>query len=301
MKLNTKVQLLKFSSTLLNLLFLALGLSVAGCGLWILFDGSFISVASSSSDDLWMVAVALLCAGGVLLVVSVVGCVGAQRESRVLLLSVSVGLVLLLLAQIFITLLLLLTKDQITQNTMEAVDQLIKQYSTEEHLLLDNLQHYAECCGRKNPSDWLNNDFVQSLNQSEVLPCSCFRLNRYEPGSFCSDDLSLVSELILYANNSYSQGCQDVLSEWINGNLLTIVGMNMGLILIQVLQLVVVACLFRSFGAKSLVKSCEPHSDLDQDEDQVHDDEEQLHQDPAPELYHDGPYREYQDLDQDYS
>lgn len=305
MKLHTKIQLLKFCSTLLNFIFLALGLSVAGCGLWILFDRSFISVASSSSDVLQVVAVALLAVGGLVLVVSVFGCVGAQRESRVLLLPVGVILVLLVLAQIFITLLLLITEDEISTQTMNAVDERIQQYSPKKPLLLDNLQHYAKCCGLKAPSDWLKNDYLQSLNLSEVLPCSCFKGNRYESGAFCSNNLTVTSETIQYGNISYSQGCETALQEWMNENLWTIIGMNLGLLLVQVAQLVVLVNLYRSFRAKSSVKSCEP----DQDQDQVYSDQEQLHQDLDQELHHgayDGPYGEpyegqYQDPDQDYS
>lgn len=302
MKLHSKIQLLKFCSTFLNFIFLVLGLSVAGCGLWILFDSSFISVLSSSSDALRVVATALLAVGALVLVACVLECVGAQRESRVLLLPVAVVLVLLILAQISISFLLLTSTAKMSNNTMMAVDKLIQQYPTGQPLLLDNLQHYVKCCGREDPSDWLENTFVQSLNQSDVLPCSCFTLSRLEPGAFCSANQSLISEVIQYGNSSHSQGCEAVLREWITENLFTIIGMNLGLILIQVAQLVVVVSLYRSFGAKSSVKSCEP----DPDQDQVDSDQEQLHQDQDSDLYHganDGPYGEpyEEDTHQDYS
>uniref|UniRef100_A0A8C6ULQ3 Tetraspanin n=1 Tax=Neogobius melanostomus TaxID=47308 RepID=A0A8C6ULQ3_9GOBI len=219
MKLHTKIQLLKFCFTLLNFVFLALGLSAAGCGVWILFDSSFISAVSSV--DLQLVAVVLLAAGALVLVVAVLGLVAAQRESRLLLLPVAAFLLLLILAQIFIAFIVVLNGSKISRTLMETVDKLMVEYPEGEPRLLDNLQHYGECCGREGPSDWLKNGFVQ--NRSEVLPCSCFRSNRHESGAFCSGNLTLNSDLILYGNGSYSEGCEDALSVWLKENLYTII------------------------------------------------------------------------------
>lgn len=292
MKLHTKIELLKFCSSLLNFIFLVLGLSVAGCGVWILWDTSFIS--NISSDVLRVVALALLSVGSLVLLVAALGLVGAQRESRLLLLPAAVLLVLLLLAQAFITLLLLLSWNKISDTVTQSVDKLIQQYPEPQPRLLDNLQHYAKCCGRTGPSDWLENWFVQSLNvtnatKGDVLPCSCFSSIRVESGAFCSRNLTLSSDLILPGNSSYDMGCAAVLKNWLNENLFTIVGMDLSLIVIQILLLVSGVSLFKSLGIKSSVKSSEP--DLDQD--QVHNDQDLLHQDQDQGIYdvpYNGPY-----------
>lgn len=307
MKLNAKLELLKFCSTLLNFIFMVLGLAVGGCGLWILFDSSFISVVST--DDLRLVALAILSVGGVVVVVSVLGMVGVQREIRVLLLPVGASLLLLVLAQVFVLIVLALYRPQISEAMIDSVDKLIELYPAQHGPLLDNLQHYGRCCGQSQPSDWLRNEFVRSLNlsEAEVFPCSCFSSNHHESGSFCSANQTLVSDKVLFANGSYSTGCVEVLNPWLQENLLTIMGMDLGLIFIQALQLALVGTLYRSFGAKSSkVKSSAvdvTESDPDQDQDQyqdqyqdrVYSNEDLLHRDLDQGLYHepyDGIYEE---------
>lgn len=308
MKLHKKIELLKFCSMVLNFILVALGVSVAGCGLWILFDSGFISVVSLV--ELQLVAVALLAVGGVVLVVSVLAMVGVQRESRVLLLPVAVLLLLLVLPQLFITFLLVASKAKIHDAVGNTVDKLIKLYPEEERLLVDDLQHYGECCGRTNRSDWLSNQFVQSLDQSEaeVLPCSCFDAKHYEPGAFCSRNLTINSDVILYGNNSFNESCDEKISLWLDENLFTIVGMDLGLVLIQILQLAIVVTLYQSFGAKASVKSSDSTlTDPDLRGEQVYSDADLLHQDQDSDqgLYHgpyDGPYGEtYGDPNPDYS
>lgn len=291
MKLHKKIELLKFCSMLLNFILVALGVSVAGCGLWILFDSGFISVVPSV--ELQLVAVALLAVGGVVLMVSVLAMVGVQRESRVLLLPAAVLLMLLVLPQLFIIFLLVASNAKIHEAVGNTVDRLMEQYPLEQHLLVDDLQHYGKCCGRTNRSDWLNNQFVQSLNQSEaeVLPCSCFEVKHYEPGAFCSGNLTINSD-ILFGNTSYTENCDEKISLWLDENLFTIVGMDLGLVLIQILQLVIIVNLYQSFGAS--VKSSD--SSLT-DPDLVYGDRDLLHpdQDSDQGLYHgpySGPYRE---------
>ncbi|XP_033837152.2 CD82 antigen isoform X1 [Periophthalmus magnuspinnatus] len=298
MKLHNKIQLLQFCSSLLYFIFVALGLSVAGCGLWILFDSSsFIHVVSSG--DMQFVAVVLLAVGVVVLVVSGLGIVGAQRESRLLLLLVACFLVILVLAQIFVTFLLLINKDKISKTLTENVDSLIQKYPENEHRLLDNMQHYAKCCGRMGPSDWQSNQFVVCLNQSEaaVLPCSCFSSNRQSPSSFCTWNQTLTSNIILYqpANSTYNQGCEVALRVWLKENVLTIVGMDLCLIFLQVLLLAMVVALWRSFGAKASVKSSNPdQTESDLYQNQVYSDQDLLYQELDQGLVQEVDHRVYQ-------
>ncbi|XP_045898255.1 CD82 antigen, partial [Micropterus dolomieu] len=208
MKLEVKIELLKFCSALLNSIFLALGLSVAGCGVWILFDrGSFLTAISS--DELRTVGAGLLLIGGVVVVVSVVGCVGAGRENRFLLLMYLGFLIVLILGQLFVTLLLLISKHTIERSLDASVDRIILQYGGRgQDRLMDNVQHYGKCCGRTGAADWLKNSYIQTLNLTNphVLPCSCF--SSYRPSldsSWCSDLLNFSAPLFGRGNTSYHQ------------------------------------------------------------------------------------------------
>ncbi|XP_022617764.1 CD82 antigen-like isoform X2 [Seriola dumerili] len=209
MKLEVKIQLLKFCSAVFNSLFLALGLSVAGCAVWILFGkGNFLTVLSSV--ELSTVAVGLLIIGGVVVSVSVVGCIGADGEHRFLLLTYLGFLIILVLGQLFVTLLLLINRNKIERSLDAAVDQIILQYggSSSQDALMDNVQHYGECCGRTGPADWLKNSYIQSLNltRPDVLPCSCFSSYRRSfNSSWCSELLNYTEPPYGRGNSSYDQ------------------------------------------------------------------------------------------------
>ncbi|XP_029360819.1 CD82 antigen-like [Echeneis naucrates] len=260
MKLDLKIQLLKFCSAVFNIVFLALGLSVSGCGIWILYDkGNFLSVLSSV--ELRTVAFGLLIIGGVVAAVSVVGFIGANGENRFLLLTYLVFLLVLVLGQIFITLLLLFSRYKIEQGLDAVLEQIILQYggsSLRKDSLMDQVQHQARCCGRTGPSDWLNNPFIQSLNLTgpTVLPCSCFRSTQTRFNSSWCSDLNQIGPTFFQGNGSYQEGCKHTLSVWLQENIVIIVSMDFSLVLLQVIQCAVMVKLFQAFGRKvSLLKS----------------------------------------------
>ncbi|KAF3692485.1 CD82 antigen C33 antigen IA4 Inducible membrane protein R2 [Channa argus] len=258
MKLELKIQLLKFCSAVFNSIYLLLGLAVGGCGIWILFDhGNFLTIVSSV--ELRTVALGLLVIGGVAIAVGVIGCVAAEGKHRFLLLIYLAFLIILILGQLLITLLLLINRNKIEQGLDEAVDKVIFQFGANSaDKLMDNVQHYGKCCGRTGPADWLKNSYIQTLNLTnpDVLPCSCFSSTRPSfNSSWCSELLNFTWPLFGQGNKLYDQGCKQKLSVWLRENSLTIVGMDISLILIQVVQFVVTIYLYRALGRKSLKKT----------------------------------------------
>uniref|UniRef100_A0A3Q2Q292 CD82 antigen n=2 Tax=Fundulus heteroclitus TaxID=8078 RepID=A0A3Q2Q292_FUNHE len=198
--------------------------------------------------------------GGVVALVSLTGCTGAALEKRFLLL-VSMGfLIVLVLGQLFVTVLLLLDKKKIEQSVNDSVDRIISQYgNSSASRLMDNVQHFAECCGRTGPGDWLKNSFIQTLNLTspEVLPCSCFQT--FQPASasyWCSDNSSFTAAetWIGEGHGTFNESCSQKINDWLKENILTIVAMDAILILLQLAELSIAASLFRSLGQKEVRK-----------------------------------------------
>ncbi|XP_008428906.1 CD82 antigen isoform X2 [Poecilia reticulata] len=259
MKLDVKMEMLKFCFTVLNSVFLVLGLSVMGCGIWILFDtGSFLNVLSS--EELQVVAVGLFIIGGVVALVSLTGCTGAALEKRFLLLVYFCFLIALVLGQLFVTILLLLKRDEIDSTLTQTVNNIIGQYgnsSSRADIIMDNVQHYTKCCGINGPDDWLKNAFIQTLNltSGNLLPCSCFL--SFQP--------SINSPWCLETNNTnvtvsgtghgiFNESCRKKMNQWLKDNFITIVAMAAILILIQIFGLFFAGSLFRMFGEKGALK-----------------------------------------------
>ncbi|XP_003965830.2 CD82 antigen [Takifugu rubripes] len=282
MKAELAIQLLKFCFQIFNFIFLVLGVSVLSCSLWILFSsGHLLNVLPS--DEVRIVGTGLLLIGGLVVLVSVLGSIGANRE-KVLLLMMYLGLlIVLVLGQLFITLLLLINRDKIERRVDDTVDQLISQYDpdgTSQNHLLDSVQKQGRCCGRTGPSDWLTNSFIQNRTipdiLPDILPCSCFNASHPSATLCCSDREPTAHLLIGQGDSLYEQGCKSRVSEWLQQNVLTIAGMGFALIFIQVVQSLVAVYLWRVIGRR--VGSTGSH---------VLKDPDRAHLDPIPQEHMD--------------
>ncbi|XP_072249484.1 CD82 antigen [Leuresthes tenuis] len=261
MKLEVKIEVLKFSFAVFNTIFLVLGLSVAGCSVWILFDrGTFLNVLTT--DELQVAAAGLFLVGGVVALVSITGCVGASIEKRLLLVVYSGFIIILVLGQLFITVLLLVCRNKVEVNLNETVDAIITQYSSgnssdTKDRLMDNMQHYAECCGRLGPDDWLRNSFIESLNlmSPEVLPCSCFRSSdRSFDSAWCSENISFTEPLFGRGKGRFNESCGQKLADWLQVNFVTVLVMDVSLILLQIIDISIAAGLYQAFKKKEALK-----------------------------------------------
>ncbi|XP_028327578.1 leukocyte antigen CD37 isoform X1 [Gouania willdenowi] len=265
--MNLKLELLKFCSTILNVAFMALGLSVSGCAVWILFGQSnFLRVISS--EELRVVVFGLLLTGVVVITVSVLGCVGVNRESRFMLLVYAGFLIVLVLGQLFITLLLLINRGKLSRSLEEAVDQTISEYGgiSAHSTLMDDVQLYGHCCGLTGPADWLENSFIQTLNMtnSTILPCSCFQWFRQSGDSpWCSEGRSLTPPLIGMGNQTFLQGCSQVLGDWLQENIVTVVAMDFSLVFIQLFQFIITVYLYQTFARKEASEKLTEPNDHD--------------------------------------
>ncbi|XP_067283614.1 CD82 antigen isoform X2 [Pseudorasbora parva] len=230
MKADDKLQILKFFLMLVNSFFVILGISILACSAWILFD--------KDSFDVKLVAGGLFFIGLVVFAVSFLGCAGAYFESRCFIIFYLCFLIVIILGQIFITLVLLIQRQKIEQILRDNVDDIIRQYGgNETHTwmepswkLLDSVQTSAKCCGRLTSNEWRNNSVIESLGETDIYPCSCFN-------GTCPVIL-LGTHSFGNGSDIYKTGCEKILGEWLEKNIIVILGMDVGLLLIQILQFI---------------------------------------------------------------
>ncbi|KAK2892936.1 hypothetical protein Q8A67_012924 [Cirrhinus molitorella] len=247
MKTDDKLQILKFFLMLVNSFFVILGISIFACSAWILFDkDSFVSVLSSG-QDVKVVAGGLFFIGLVVVAVSLLGCAGAYFENRCFTLFYLCILIVIILGQVFITFVLLIRRNKIEEFLKENVDEIIRQYGGNENQtswkLLDSVQISAKCCGRLTSDEWRNNTVIQSLGGTDIFPCSCFN-------GTCP---VILSGTYTFGKGSdiYETGCEEVLVDWLNTNIIVIFGMDFGLLLIQILQFIVGIQTYKCIGRKT--------------------------------------------------
>ncbi|XP_051974043.1 CD82 antigen-like [Xyrauchen texanus] len=246
MKADEKLQILKFFLMLINSFFVILGISIFACSAWIFFDkDNFISVISSGKE-VKLVAGGLFVIGLVVVGVSLLGCIGACLENRCFIIFYLSFLIATILGQIFITLVLLIQQHLIESYLMENVDEIIVNYGGNKTQtswrLLDRVQNSAKCCGRVTPNEWMNNIVIWSLSGTDIYPCSCFN-------GTCPVILT-GTHSFGNGSNIYKMGCEEVLGNWLDMNIIVIFGMDGGLLLIQVLQFIFGIYAYKCIGRK---------------------------------------------------
>uniref|UniRef100_A0A9J7Y700 Si:ch73-139j3.4 n=1 Tax=Cyprinus carpio carpio TaxID=630221 RepID=A0A9J7Y700_CYPCA len=165
--------------------------------------------------------------GLVVVFVSLLGCAGAYFESRCFIIFYMCFLIVIILGQLFITVVLLIRREK------------------------------AQCCGRLTSNEWRNNTVIESLGGTDIYPCSCFNAT-------CPVILARTHS---FGNGSdiYKTGCEKVLVDWLEMNIIVIFGMDVGLFLVQILQFIFGIQTFKCIGLKT--RELHPNNLLDDTEE----------------------------------
>ncbi|KAI1882290.1 hypothetical protein AGOR_G00249160 [Albula goreensis] len=246
MRLEDKIGILKFLLMVFNGVFMIIGLAIFGCGIWILFDKSSF-VVTISGGDMKIVAGGLFVIGLVVVGVSGLGYISASKEIQFLMLLYMALLIVIVLGQLFVTFVLLLQKDKVMEALIVEMDEIIMEYGTDWKNsstglwdILDGVQHYSKCCGRTNYTQWENNIVING--RENVYPCSCF--NSSCP--FLSDDMMRFGK----GTDIHKEGCERKIKNWLEVNGLAILGMDAGLVFVQIIQFIISFYLHRNIKRK---------------------------------------------------
>ncbi|XP_053490667.1 CD82 molecule a [Ictalurus furcatus] len=243
----------KYFLFLFNLLFFIFGALIMGFGLWILLDNqSFIAVLQDSSTELKVGSYIVVGVGGFTMLMGFLGCLGAIYEIRCLLGLYFTLLLLILLAQVITAVLIFLQRDQLRHTTSDIVNKLVENYQgqnkTAEHAW-DYIQRNMHCCGWNSPKDWNSNPVI--TNSSLMLyPCSCQNNSvmgeNTTDGSFCkaqSPDWPV-----------YDSGCVDQVESWLVTNYGVILGICLGVAVIELLAMILSMGLCKSVHQEDYTK-----------------------------------------------
>ncbi|KAM5237459.1 leukocyte antigen CD37 [Ctenodactylus gundi] len=249
------LSLIKYFLFVFNLFFFVLGSLIFCFGIWILIDKtSFVSFVGLSFVPLQTWSKILAISGILTMGLALLGCVGALKELRCLL-GLYFGMLLLLFAtQITLGVLISTQRARLERRVKELVLETIQNYRTDPEDTAaaeswDYAQFQLRCCGWHSPQDWYK-VFIRRGNESETdrVPCSCYNSSatndsasfeiyypqfhqlgpQARPGH--SHDLCLVPA----DEHIYREGCARSLQNWLHNNLISIVGICLGIGLLEV-------------------------------------------------------------------
>uniref|UniRef100_A0A8C2XML1 Tetraspanin n=1 Tax=Cyclopterus lumpus TaxID=8103 RepID=A0A8C2XML1_CYCLU len=205
-------------------IFLA-GAGILGVGVWVKVDSGSLLVlldnveGTSEFSQLVNVAYVLIGVGAVRLVIGFLGCCGAVRESRCMLLTFFSIVLIIFLIEVAGAVVLLVFQDVVSQKQDP----------------LGNNCHL--CCGYKNYTDFDGSAFNNQLG-GDLYPVTCCK----ETIGVCNTD---------EAYNSMIEGCFNKLLQLIEENAGIIGAVALGIAALEVAAMVVSMVLFKNIGEKA--------------------------------------------------
>ncbi|XP_005419272.1 tetraspanin-8 [Geospiza fortis] len=228
---------MKYSMFIFNFFFWVCGCIILGFSIWIR-----VSSAQQGIDSSMLGGVNLLIAvGAIIMILGFLGCCGAVKESRCMLMLFFIALLLILILQVTAGVLGAVYKPQVEAalnltlseavNALQSTTGEYKEYQEE----FQKLQKMYQCCGLKDgPEDWGQNfDKQKDICQCEVEKPS-------------SSDLCTTYR----SRYVYKKSCGEVIMKQVKDNLVIIMGIAFGLAVVEILGLVFSMILYCQIGSK---------------------------------------------------
>ncbi|KAE8622831.1 hypothetical protein XENTR_v10005407 [Xenopus tropicalis] len=200
------VNTLKYLMFAFNFLFWVTGCSIIAIGIYFVVNNIYGDLLTNNPS--LTVGNALIAIGIIIMVFGFLGCMGAIKENKCLLLTFFILLLLILLAEVIMAILLFVYEKQLDNYVRDRLtssfEQNLKQNSSETWNII---QRNLQCCGINGTKDWKDN-----------IPNSCCASNA---NSKCSQaDL-------------FKMGCSEALKNWFEKNFLYV---GVGTICISVIE-----------------------------------------------------------------
>ncbi|XP_061523193.1 tetraspanin-9-like [Phycodurus eques] len=192
----------KYMLFLFNLLFWLGGCGLLGVGVWLsVSQGDFATLSPSFPSP--SAANLVVTLGAVVMVTGFLGCLGAIKENKCLLLSFFIVLLIILLAELILLILFFVYTDKVGENARRDLKDGLVLYNTDNNAGLRDawnaIQEEWRCCGVTSSSDW------HAALQVNGVPDSCCQLVRLGCGRNASDAL-------------WTRGCYEKVEEWLDDN-----------------------------------------------------------------------------------
>nr|XP_058160899.1 tetraspanin-4 isoform X1 [Dasypus novemcinctus] len=215
------LQCVKYLMFAFNLLFWLGGCGVLGVGIWLAATQGHFATLSPSFPSL-SAANLLIVAGTLVMAIGFVGCVGAVKEHKCLLLTFFAMLLLVLLLEATIVILFFVYTDKIDRYAQRDLRRGLHLYGTQGNVGLTNawsiIQTDFRCCGVSNYTDWF-----EVYNATRVPDSCCLEFSEscglHSPGTW------------------WKAPCYETVKVWLQENLLAVGVFGLCTALVQILGL----------------------------------------------------------------
>lgn len=211
----------KYLMFLFNLLIFIGGAVLVGTGIWITVDGSSFKSIISVDPALFNAVYLLIAVGAVIFVTGFLGCCGAIKESKCLLNTFFVLVLVLFIVELAAIILGFVNNSKLE----EIIKESMTLYGSNEVVRdgWDTLQSGFDCCGYNSPADWVESGFNAVVGGLPITyPSSC-------------------GNVLLVAAKP---GCKRILT----GYFIVIAGAAIAVLFVELLAMIFACCLSRNVG-----------------------------------------------------
>ncbi|XP_032912713.1 tetraspanin-8 [Catharus ustulatus] len=224
---------MKYSMFIFNLLFWVCGCIILGISIWIRVTG-----AHQMDSSMLAGANLLIAVGAIIMILGFLGCCGAVKENRCMLMLFFIALLLILILQLIGGILgaMSISKmDTAFDLILSAMTSKLESTEKEDKPYQENFQNIErefKCCGvTKGPEDWGKN-FNSTMCQCEAQDQSSDLCTKYQ-------------NRYIYKNT-----CGEVIVQQMKNYLTILMGISFGLAVVEIIGLVFSMSLYCQIGRK---------------------------------------------------
>uniref|UniRef100_K7FI76 Tetraspanin n=1 Tax=Pelodiscus sinensis TaxID=13735 RepID=K7FI76_PELSI len=221
---------------LFNLMFWLCGCGLLGVGIWLsVSQGNFATFSPSFPS--FSAANVVIFIGTVIMVTGFLGCLGAIKENKCLLLSFFIVLLIILLVELILLILFFVYMDKVNENAKKDLKEGLSLYNTENNVGLKNawniIQAEMECCGVTDYTDWF------PVLGENTVPDRCSRENSQDCGRNSTPNGQDLGFIFLF------QGCYERVKSWLEEHKHVLGTVGMCILIMQILGMAFSMTLFQ--------------------------------------------------------
>ncbi|XP_048886316.1 tetraspanin-18-like [Brienomyrus brachyistius] len=220
------------------------GCFLLGVGSWVLVDPRGMREIMAANTLLFSGIYALLAMGGLLFLLGFLGCCGALRENKCLLLSFFVLILFIFLAELAAAILAFVFREHLTrEHFTKQLKRHYQGYNTSDVLTSswNAIMTTFDCCGVNSPDDFEDSLF-RHINPGDMVPEACCQRNS-KPGdvAYISKEECLMGSM-LFRNN---KGCYSAGVDYFEMYIYLAGALAIVVLTIELFAMVFAMCLFR--------------------------------------------------------
>ncbi|XP_057317324.1 CD151 antigen-like [Hydractinia symbiolongicarpus] len=231
------------------------------CGIAVMAVGIYSRIQVGKWDDIIddstvpSAANLMIAAGALVMLIGFLGCCGAWKQNKCLLISYAICLILIFVLEIAAGIYAYVKRDDIQKELETGLTKGINTtYSSQDtkadkalREAIDWFQENVECCGAESPKDWSSSVWGTTKNNTLWAPESCCAV------AGCSKKAMYPNlDDFLAKANIHKEGCVQKGKDWVKERIGLIGGAGVGIAFIQLLGIIFAILLCRAIGESEM-------------------------------------------------